>query len=267
MAAFSSRGPCDDFRIKPDVVAPGTDIASTRSSLAPISHFWGRYPASPALPVNPNYAFDGGTSMATPLVSGCAALVRQYYVDQRNHQPSAALLKATLVNSASWMSGNDAIAPKQGTPNYHQGHGRVSMTMAIPNASDPNFQLQFVDDWQNPNASFVRTGDRRRYQFALQGVPELRVCLAYTDAPARALQNNLNLIVQHVESGQRWTGNAKLPDGIAPLDTTNNVEKVLIANPPDGNYVVQIVASNLLKPPQDFALVVAGDSVPALNSI
>ena len=43
LAAFSSRGPCDDRRIKPDVVAPGTDILSTRSSLAPLRHFWGAY--------------------------------------------------------------------------------------------------------------------------------------------------------------------------------------------------------------------------------
>jgi serine protease AprX len=34
LAAFSSRGPCDDDHIKPDVVAPGTDIASTKSSRA-----------------------------------------------------------------------------------------------------------------------------------------------------------------------------------------------------------------------------------------
>jgi hypothetical protein len=268
LAAFSSRGPCDDFRIKPDVVAPGTDIASTRSSLAPSSHFWGPYPTPPAQPPNPKYAYDGGTSMATPLVAGCAALVRQYYIQQRNHQPSAALLKATLINSARWLSGPDSTAPKNGTPNYHQGHGRVSMGRAIPNDSAPNLQLQFVDEWQNPNKSLARTGDRQRLQFALpQGVPEIRICLAYTDVPARALQNNLNLIVQHIQSGQRWTGNSGLPDGITRLDTTNNVERVLIANPQPGNYVVQIVASNLLKPPQDFALVVTGDHLPVLDSI
>jgi hypothetical protein len=268
LAAFSSRGPCDDFRIKPDVVAPGTDIASTRSSLAPSSSFWGPYPAPPAQPTNPKYAYDGGTSMATPLVSGCAALIRQYYIDKRAHQPSAALLKATIVNSAKWLSGSDSIAPKNGTPNYHQGHGRVSMVRAIPNDFDTQLQLQFVDDWQDQTKSLARTGDRRRYQFALpQGVPEIRICLAYTDAPARALQNNLNLIVQHVQSGNRWTGNSSLPDGITRLDTTNNVERVVIENPQPGNYIVLVVASNLLKAPQDFALVVTGDDVPDLDSI
>jgi hypothetical protein len=206
--------------------------------------------------------------MATPLVSGCAALIRQYYIDKRAHQPSAALLKATIVNSAKWLSGSDSIAPKNGTPNYHQGHGRVSMVRAIPNDFDTQLQLQFVDDWQDQTKSLARTGDRRRYQFALpQGVPEIRICLAYTDAPARALQNNLNLIVQHVQSGNRWTGNSSLPDGITRLDTTNNVERVVIENPQPGNYIVLVVASNLLKAPQDFALVVTGDDVPDLDSI
>jgi serine protease AprX len=36
--------------------------------------------------------------MAAPLVSGCAALVREYYTSQKRISPSAALLKATLIN-------------------------------------------------------------------------------------------------------------------------------------------------------------------------
>ena len=47
----------------------------------------------------------GGTSMAAPLVAGCAALVREYYVSKRHHEPSAALLKATLINGTRWLTG------------------------------------------------------------------------------------------------------------------------------------------------------------------
>ena len=43
LAPFSSRGPCRDDRIKPDIVAPGTDILSTKSSLASLSQFDGGY--------------------------------------------------------------------------------------------------------------------------------------------------------------------------------------------------------------------------------
>jgi len=268
LAAFSSRGPCDDRRIKPDVVAPGTDIASTKSSLAPIGNFWGPYPTPPAQPTNPRYAFDGGTSMATPLVAGCAAVVRQYYIEDRQHEPSAALLKATLVNSTVWLSGTDSTAPSNGIPNYHQGHGRVYMRFAIPNAAEPGLQLQFVDEWKTPNTAFVRTGQRRRFQFTLpRTAPELRICLAYTDVAARALQNNLNLMVQQVGTGTKWMGNATLPDVLTLPDPDNNVEVVRVQNAAAGPYLIQVFVGNLLKSPQDFALVVTAVGLPTLNEI
>ena len=262
LAAFSSRGPCDDRRIKPDLVAPGTEIISAKSSLAPQSRFWG------IVQNNPQYAYDGGTSMATPLVSGCAALVRQYYVELYNHQPSAALIKATLINSTQWLQGADSTAPTHGVPNYHQGHGRVDMQKAIPNSCQPGYELRFVDDWQDGTKSFTRTGERRRYQFVLPaGVPELRICMTYTDAPARALQNNLNLMVQHAESNTKWMGNQALPDALVIPDPDNNIEAVKIPNPPQGTYYIQVFVGNMLKAPQDFALVVTGNNVPVLNEI
>src|SRR5262249_28661749 len=76
LAGFPSRGPCDDRRIKPDVVAPGTDIVSARSSAAPDGNFWGIVPDLP-------YAYNGGTSMAAPVVTGLATLVREFYVRYR----------------------------------------------------------------------------------------------------------------------------------------------------------------------------------------
>ena len=266
LAGFSSRGPCDDHRIKPDVVAPGTDILSTKSSLAPISNYWGAYPTQ-SQPKNPYYAFDGGTSMATPLVTGCAALVRQYYTSDRQHaKPSAALLKGTLINSTEWLTGTDSTAKIVGRPNFHQGHGRICMNRAIPNAFRSGMVLRFVDEWET--FQFTRTGQRKRYQFLLPaGAPDLRICMAYTDAPARGLQNNLNLMVQHAESGTKYLGNADLPDALVLPDPDNNVESVRIENPAAGTYYIQVFAGNLLKPPQDFALVVTCVGLPELTEI
>ena len=70
MAAFSSRGPSQEGRIKPDIVAPGTGILSARSSEADDQGVFG-------ISDDPAWMYDAGTSMATPLVSGCAAVVRQ----------------------------------------------------------------------------------------------------------------------------------------------------------------------------------------------
>jgi subtilisin family serine protease len=262
LAAFSSRGPCDDRRIKPDLVAPGTDIVSTKSSTAPLANFWGPFAGH-----NGRYAFMGGTSMATPLVAGCAALVREYYVTQRGHQPSAALLRATLINGAQRLTGADSIAPKNGEPNYHQGYGRVNMQRTVPNPAQPALVLQFIDNWQNAADQFTATGQRRRYRFTVPaGTPRLSVTLAYTDLPARALQNNLNLFMQ-LPDNSKLIGNAKLPDTLNIPDTDNNVECIRIENPPAGNYLLQVSATNLLSGPQDFALVVTGDGISPLLTV
>lgn len=251
LAAFSSRGPTVDHRIKPDVVAPGTDIASTKSSRAPLRHFWGTYPG------NGNYAFMGGTSMAAPLISGCAALVREFYVKKRNHNPSAALVKATLINGSRWLTGQDAVADHDKTPNFHQGFGCIYMPGTIPNPSDPDLVLEFLDDLQGPGR-FDWSGQRFRYRFSISGGQELRICLAWTDPPARGLQNNLNLFVQNLQSRRKWLGNEDLPLSLTTPDTDNNVEVVRLEDPQAGEYMIQISASNLLKGPQDFALVVTG---------
>jgi len=259
LAGFSSRGPCDDRRIKPDVVAPGTDIASTKSSLAPLSHFWGPYPGAGS-----RYAYMGGTSMATPLVAGCAALVREYYVKRRQHQPSAALLKATLVNGARGLTGADSIANQNDPPNYHQGFGAVHLPSTLPNESDPDLKLEFVDSWQEPQEKFNRSGQRFQFNVRVAEGSRLQFCLAYTDLPARGLQNDLNLIVQE-PSGTKHVGNEHLPERLTPLDRGNNVEVVRIGDAPAGNYLVQVSAFNLLGPGQDFALVVTGKLISGLT--
>ena len=79
IVAFSSRGPTKDKRNKPDVVAPGTFVLSTRSTmLAPNNMAWAAFPKSRL------YFYMGGTSMATPLVSGAVALLRQYLRTAQN---------------------------------------------------------------------------------------------------------------------------------------------------------------------------------------
>jgi serine protease AprX len=259
MAAFSSRGPCDDRRIKPDIVAPGTDIISSRSQLAPDEHFWG------LVDHNGAYAYMGGTSMACPLVAGCAALIRQYFVDERDTSPSAALLKATLINGARWLRGADSVADRNARPNFHQGFGEVSLTTSIPNPEKPSLQLEFIDCWQNPGLQLGETGERRRFHLDVEGGTPLRLCMAYTDLPGRSLQNDLSLLVQD-PSGAKIAGNTGLP-AMTSSDVDNNVEVIRIDDPAPGRWLIQIFARNLLRPPQDYALVATGALASALQRV
>ena len=133
MAAFSSRGPTDDGRIKPDLVAPGTNILSARSHDGAAGTGWGAYDS--------HYIYNGGTSMSTPLVAGAAALVRDWYNDRRGvANPSSALIKATLINGAvslapgQYGTGTTQEVPSA-LPNNVTGWGRVHLANAVaPNA-------------------------------------------------------------------------------------------------------------------------------------
>src|SRR5258706_12237608 len=95
MCDVSSRGPCADGRIKPEVVASGSLIASATSSAAPeeASIAW--------TAIDDFYVFMGGTSMAGPHTAGAAAVLVQYYKSTHtNAVPSPSLVKAALINSA-----------------------------------------------------------------------------------------------------------------------------------------------------------------------
>lgn len=249
LAGFSSRGPCDDSRIKPDVVAPGTDIVSVKSSLASLSNYWG------VMPGNDKYAIMGGTSMSAPLVAGCAAVVREYYVKKYQHQPSAALLKATLINGCKKLTGPGCVVKFPDLPNFNQGFGMIDMSRTIP-GEPASFFLQFNDNYVNPAEHFGSTGRRIRIDINLPSDTWMRICLAYTDIPGRALQNNLNLMLDYNPDHTKWTGNEKAPALLKMPDPTNNIETIIIEQAKAGKYTMQITATNIIRGPQDFAWVI-----------
>ncbi len=161
LAAFSGRGPTNDGRIKPDLVAPGTNIISARSHHPRAGTGWGLY--------NAHYIYDGGTSMATPLAAGAATLVRDWYNDvQRISNPSSALIKATLINGATTIApGQYGYGPTQEvadiTPNYAVGWGRVNLAGSV--APDAPITLRFDD-----HAMGLGTGKSVAYRFNI-GIP------------------------------------------------------------------------------------------------
>jgi hypothetical protein len=114
ISSFSSFGPTRDGRLKPDVVAPGEYIYSTRSFDAPTSNYAG------IVSTNDNYAIDAGTSMSTPHVTGVAALVWQ-----SNPSLTGAQMRERLRRTANLPT--DGSTP----PNITWGYGKLNALRAV----------------------------------------------------------------------------------------------------------------------------------------
>jgi len=248
LAAFSSRGPTDDDRFKPDIVAPGTDIVSAKSAQSSPSNFWAAHP------ISKEYAIMGGTSMAAPLVSGCAAVIREFYQKKHNHIPSAALLKATIINGARKLTGADAFLLHANAPNFNQGFGMIDMANTIPTENN-RFFVYFADNYNQKYQHFDQSGMSHVLTVTTHEDGWLKACLAYTDAPSRALQNNLNLVIDAPDK-TRWIGNETGHSMFRGFDAKNNVETIIITNAIAGNYTLTVLADNIVKGAQDYALVI-----------
>lgn len=262
MADFSSRGPCEDGRIKPDLVAPGTWIASLLSSSASSQFAW--------LPIDNYYIYMGGTSQAGPHASGAAAVFVQYYKSQHtNAVPSPALVKAALINSADELDVNNG-GPGP-VPNNDEGWGRINLANIIgsPRA------YQYLDQ----TVLLTNTQVYTQHVFVQDANQPLKITLAYTDVPGfpgalPALVNDLDLEVVGPDGtlylGNQFDGEDSEANPPAP-DNLNNVEGVHLSQPLPGDYQVRVRARNLVLDArldtqaidQDFALVVSGDLTPA----
>jgi serine protease AprX len=236
VAAFSSRGPTADGRVKPDVVAPGTFILSTRSSRIAANNFaWAAYP-----PDKKAYFHMGGTSMATPLTAGALALIREFLRTRRGLAgPTAALVKAVLIAGARRLPGT---RDPGAVLDSDQGYGAVDLDRSLSSVL------------LTEEGTGLATGQRsNRTVVVKRSGQTLRIVLAYTDFPGERLVNNLNLIVID-PSGKRHVGNQRIATADLGMDATNNVEVVEVARAKKGTWGIDVVASNVPSGPQDFAV-------------
>ncbi|KAJ0970923.1 hypothetical protein J5N97_018882 [Dioscorea zingiberensis] len=116
---FSSRGPsgADPSVLKPDIIAPGADILAAWPSSA-----------GPGLSIGADFNMISGTSMATPHISGIAALLKSAHPDW-----SPAAIKSAMMTSAE-ITGNDGNPIADYTLDYANffamGSGQVNPTKA-----------------------------------------------------------------------------------------------------------------------------------------
>lgn len=245
--SFTSWGPPDDGRIKPDVVANG-------------QHLW-----SPISTGNTDYAFKSGTSMSTPSVAGSAALLQEHYSELYRDYMLSSTLKGLIINTA------DEAGPAPG-PDYMFGWGLMNTRTAADAITDKDEYSLIIEE---------ELANSESYEISVTpNIAEtLTATLCWTDIPGTPVSPQVDpsdpMLVNDLDMRITRPGFTAYPWKLNPLNPTaaasnnsdnpvDNVEKIEISNPEPEIHTITITHKGTLTSPQTFSLIVTGiDSKPA----
>jgi hypothetical protein len=212
IASYSSRGPVDDGRIKPEVCAYGTNRASTIGTN--------------------QYGYNSGTSFSSPATAGCATLLYERYKQLHNDSlPDAALIKNVICNAADDL-GNVG-------PDFLYGFGRINGDRSAKIIEDNHFLYVNVDQGNVITRTFSIPS----------GTASADVMIMWTDkasAPYETvtLVNDLDMtiVTPAGDTLKPWILNCT-PGGVSSPATTgvdrfNNYEQITLSNPAAGTYTI-----------------------------
>jgi len=249
ITSFSSWGPCDDGRIKPDIAANGYNLYST---------FDGS---------DTDYNTISGTSMATPSVTGSLLLIQERYEDVNGsgHFMRGATLKALTIHCADEAGANPG-------PDYQFGWGLMNSKRMVEYINN-NGSTDEIDELTLSNgATYTKT-------VTSNGVDPLKVTIAWTDVPGTPvslsldpsdpmLVNDLDLrITRNGVTYYPWKLDRNNPEAAATNNGDNsvdNVEQVLINDPEPATYTITVTHKGTLvddsgaTSSQDFSMIISG---------
>jgi hypothetical protein len=244
ISGFSSRGPAKDGRIKPDVVARGSNVLST-------------------VPTN-SYSIEGGTSMASPVVTGVAALLTELWRKTNGGaNPSPAQLKALIIAGTDDM-GNPG-------PDYTFGFGLVnakkSADLIIADAGKQNNvrSLSFAEGaGQTVETSVTVTQAQDLRAVLYWADPPATVIGSETDIAEKALVNDLDLKIVGPDGTEHrpWVLDLVNYQNNATrgTNTVDNTEMVEIPNAAPGVYRVIATGRDVPEGPQTAILVTSASA-------
>ena len=245
MTSFSSWGPADDGRIKPDIVGNGYELLSS-------------YPYD-------HYGYGSGTSMSSPNVTGSLGVLIQHW---RNTHPTendmrASTLKGLILHTA------DECGSAAG-PDYQYGWGLLNTLKAAQTISaDVPAPGLVIREWRlgNGESIFVRaTTD--------VAANELRATICWTDPPGNppnhTLDNPQKMLVHDLDlriesTGGRvyepWILSRTNPSAAADVgdNSVDNVEQVLVGAPDGGTFIISVTHKGTLTTPAQYvSLIITG---------
>jgi len=282
-ASWSAYGSYPSGRFGNDVIAHGVTTWSACSAGASSTCANGCYIVGMS-----------GTSMATPAVAGMAVLIRQYYRDgwfgdgtqgsATGINPSAALVRASLLASAIPITQDGDDLSDSPVPNGNEGAGRPALdnvmyfspedtwSTAADSADERKSKLWFVDIG---NVTGLYTDETDEYKIYISN-PNMvtRIVLSWIDTTASldcayssggCLVNDLDLVVVDSATGNVYYGNATTSgaDNLTPANTFNdddaNTWEIVRLSGVSGTFYIRVHAENVATAArQRYALVVSG---------
>lgn len=242
MSSFSSYGPTDDGRVKPDISAKGVNVNSLGSL------------------TNNQYAFLDGTSMAAPAITGMIVMLQKHY----NNLNAATFMRASTVRGLICHSAREAgLNPG---PDYAFGWGLADALTAANIITNKNVTTVLEENILTSGQTFTK-------QIAITSAQNITATICWTDPTGTAsgtednrsprLRNNLDLkILKDGTTYYPWKLNVEDPTAAATNDSENdvdNVEKIEIPNAAPGVYTIQVThKASLVGGSQVFSLIAHG---------
>jgi len=233
--SLSSRGPTKDGRIKPEVVARGASVLSS-------------------VPTN-SYGTATGTSMASPVVTGVAALLTEQWKRTFATMPKPEELKAVIIAGAEDL-GNPG-------PDYTYGFGLVNAKASADLIIADHADHKYI------RSTTITQGQQYEMPVVVQTAQNVRVVLQWPDPEvllsesqgytAKALVNNLDLKLVGPTGTvySPYVLDKSNPGAVATrgVNTIDNTEMVEITNAAPGAYRIVVNGTNVPQSPQNATIV------------
>lgn len=246
MSPFSSWGPTDDGRIKPDISAKGVNMFSSSGA------------------ADDQYIVNAGTSMANANVSGSLLLLQQHYNELNSEFMQASTLRALVLHTA------DEAGTTPG-PDYRFGWGLLNTEKAAQVISNNGTNAIIIEEIITPLDDYT-------FSFTSDGTSDYTATIAWTDpagdllpsgiedVSTPRLKNDLDLRIS-IDGGETflpWVLEVANPTAGATRgdNVVDNIEKIETIAPAAGDYTVRVShkGNTLVNNEQSFSLVLTSSN-------